>query len=84
MWRLILLCLLFYLIIWVGRGLLFSRRMGPPPPAPGERVFVQDALTGVFFPKSEAVTVTTGGETYYFSTVENRDAWLGRRGGGRA
>ena len=80
MWRLILLAVLFYLIIWVGRGLLFSRRGGPPPPPGREKVFVQDALTGVYFPKSDAVTVTTGGETYYFSSVDNRDAWLGRRG----
>jgi hypothetical protein len=77
---LIVLITLFYLIIRIGRGL--ARREGPPaPPAPGERVFVQDAHTGVYFPKSEAVTVTTDGETFYFSSVDHRDAWLGRRGG---
>jgi hypothetical protein len=80
MWRLILLAVLFYLIIWIGRGLLFSRKAPAPPPAGGEKVFVQDSLTGVFFPKSEAVTVVTGGETHYFSSIGNRDAWLSRQG----
>lgn len=80
MWRLLLLAALFYLIILVGRGLLSSRK-GSPHAANGEKVFVQDALTGVYFPKSDAVTVTTDGETYHFSSIENRDSWLSRRGG---
>ncbi|MDR2455051.1 MAG: hypothetical protein LBE49_00435 [Deltaproteobacteria bacterium] len=80
MWRLILLALLFYLIIMVGKGLLSSGKGQRPLPDGDEKVFVQDALTGVYFPKSEAVTVTTGGETFHFSSVENRDAWLSRRG----
>ena len=79
MWRLLLLAALFYLIIVVGKGLLFSRK-GERPPVEDGKVFVQDALTGVYFPKSDSVTVTTGGETYHFSSVDNRDAWLSRRG----
>ena len=82
MLRFVLLAVLLYLIIWVGRGLVFSRRDPGPLPEGDERVFVQDALTGVYFPRSEAVTVKTGGETYHFSSIANRDAWLGRRGQG--
>jgi hypothetical protein len=78
MWRLLLLAALFYLIIRVGRGLLAPP--GHRRPTGGERIFVRDALTGVYFPESEAVTVTTGGETYHFSSIGNRDAWLSGRG----
>jgi hypothetical protein len=76
--RILLIALLFYLIIWVVRGLIQSGR--PAPPSSDEKELVRDALTGVYFVKSKAVTVTRDGETWHFSSVENRDAWLNERG----
>ncbi|MDR1577413.1 MAG: hypothetical protein LBT86_04185 [Deltaproteobacteria bacterium] len=40
---------------------------------------VQDALTGVFFDKDKAFSITTEGQTIYFISQANRDAWLAQR-----
>ncbi|MDR1167154.1 MAG: hypothetical protein LBO66_15030 [Deltaproteobacteria bacterium] len=81
--RIILIAALFYLIFWVIRGLL------KPKPAPGqlqgdERELVRDALTGVYFNKNKAVTITTQGQTLYFLSADNRDAWLRRDANSRS
>ncbi|MDR1608082.1 MAG: hypothetical protein LBT38_06710 [Deltaproteobacteria bacterium] len=76
--RLLIIAFLFYLIIWVAKGLF--RPTKPPldiPKLPQD--MVQDALTGVFFDKSQAFTLTTKGQTIYFCSQENRDAWLAQR-----
>jgi hypothetical protein len=44
----------------------------------GESELVSDALTGVYFEKRKAISITTGGQTLYFISVENRDTWLRR------
>jgi hypothetical protein len=74
--RLFLIGLLFYLIIWVVRDLVRPRKDPGGPGNAEERELVMDALTGVWFSKKKAVTVTTGRETLYFSSLSNRDAWL--------
>lgn len=70
MFRLLLIALLFALIFWVIRG--YGQDDGPERP----QEMVRDALTGVYFPKSEAVSVVRQGETLYFTSVENRDRYL--------
>ncbi|MDR2198236.1 MAG: hypothetical protein LBR53_02050 [Deltaproteobacteria bacterium] len=74
--RYLIIAVLFLLIIRVVTDLARPRK-GDPPPAE-ESVLVPDAQTGVYFEKSKAVTVVTGGRTYYFSSRENRDLWLRR------
>lgn len=66
-----IIAILFALIIWLGRGLGKN-----PAEGPDTKTLVQDALTGVYFPKNEAVSITKGGETIYFLNVENRDKFL--------
>ncbi|MDR1486955.1 MAG: hypothetical protein LBT62_03015 [Deltaproteobacteria bacterium] len=77
-WRFLLIAVLFYLIIWVIRGLV------SPESADNldadEKELVRDALTGIYFPKNKAITITRSGETFYFSTIDNRDAWLHQNG----
>jgi hypothetical protein len=74
--RLVIIAILFLLIIKIVRDLARPGK-GEGTPS-GESVMVQDAQTGVYFEKSKAVTVVTGGKTYYFSSQENRDLWLRR------
>ncbi|MDR2349138.1 MAG: hypothetical protein LBF41_00745 [Deltaproteobacteria bacterium] len=74
--RVFLVALLFYLIIVVVRGLV--RPKTNPAFEGDESELVSDSLTGVYFEKKKAVSVTTGGKTHYFLTTENRDAWLRR------
>jgi lysylphosphatidylglycerol synthetase-like protein (DUF2156 family) len=74
--RLILIAILFLLIIWIVRDLAKPKRTENK--ASEESVLVPDAQTGVYFEKSKAVTVVTGGKVYYFSSQENRDLWLRR------
>jgi len=69
--RLFVIFILFLLIIWVGRG--FGR--GGRDEAAAQEL-VRDGLTGVYFPKKDAVTIVRGGETFYFASVENRDRYL--------
>jgi hypothetical protein len=59
-------------------GLIFglARSFGRPDPAEEAQELVQDALTRVYFPKSAAVKVVRGGETFYFQNRENRDRFL--------
>jgi hypothetical protein len=73
--RVLIISLLFYLIIWVVRGLIQPKA---PKGETQESELVSDALTGVYFDKSKAITVTRGGKVYHFMSVENRDAWLRR------
>ncbi|MDR2443701.1 MAG: hypothetical protein LBE31_09325 [Deltaproteobacteria bacterium] len=75
MWRLILVVFLFTLIIWIIRAP--ARREGS---GSKEKEFVRDALTGVYFAKTDAITIVKGGELLYFSSVENRDLWLHQYG----
>jgi len=66
--------LLFGLICGLARS--FGR---PSPPGPEEaQDLVPDALTRVYFPKSAAIKVVRGGETFYFQSLENRDLFLSR------
>jgi len=69
--RLLLIALLFWLIIWVVRG---YGRGGRDESAAQE--LVRDALTGIYFPRKEAVTIIRGGETLFFMNIENRDRYL--------
>ncbi|MDR3203996.1 MAG: hypothetical protein LBV23_04525 [Deltaproteobacteria bacterium] len=78
MWRIILIALLFYLIIWVARSLVSSERGHSSSSSEDE--LVRDALTGIYFDKKKALTVTRGGETLYFLSVNNRDSWLRNNG----
>lgn len=71
MFRLFIIALLFWLIIWVVRG--YGGR-GRDESAAEE--LVRDALTGIYFPKKDSVTITRGGETFYFMNIENRDRYL--------
>ncbi|MDR2613599.1 MAG: hypothetical protein LBG06_12590 [Deltaproteobacteria bacterium] len=74
--RVFIIALLFYLVIWVVRGLI---RPDARPGGPAEEnLLVSDELTGLYFEKSKAITVKTNGKTYYFSNAENRDTWLRR------
>ncbi|MDR2351771.1 MAG: hypothetical protein LBF22_01185 [Deltaproteobacteria bacterium] len=73
--NILLIAVLFYLIIWVVKGLLRPKTTDQESP---EKDMVSDALTGVFFHKKQAVTISRGGQTFYFISVENRDAWLRR------
>ncbi len=69
--NLFLIALLFGLIFWVVRGYgRGGRRDGDA------QDLVRDALTGVYFPKSEAVSIVRGGETLYFLNHDNRDQFL--------
>lgn len=72
MFRFIAIALLFGLIFWLVRG--FGRSGGPS----SSRELVPDALTGVYFPKDQAVNISRGGETLYFINKENRDTYLSR------
>ncbi|MDR1312372.1 MAG: hypothetical protein LBQ12_01450 [Deltaproteobacteria bacterium] len=74
--RIAIIALLFYLVVWVVRGLV-RPAPGRMPGAPqGEKELVADSQTGVYFDKRKALTVLRDGKTYYFSTAETRDAWL--------
>jgi hypothetical protein len=78
MWRILLIALLFYLIIWIIRGLV-SPRAGSEVTIDEEEL-VSDSLTGVFFPKNKAVRLTKEGQTFYFISIANRDLWLHQKG----
>jgi hypothetical protein len=78
MWRILLVALLFYLIVWLVRELVAPRRDGGQENACEE--LVSDALTGVYFPKAKAVSLIRDGRKLYFSSVGNRDRWLGEHG----
>ncbi len=72
MLNLIIIAVLFALIFWLVRG------YGRKDHEEQLQELVPDALTGVYFPKSEAITLTRGGETLYFNCIENRDKYLAR------
>ena len=69
--RFFIIALLFVLIFWVARN--FDRDSSE---SGDERELVQDALTGVYFDKNTAISVTKGGETLYFQNIDNRDRFL--------
>ena len=71
MFRLLVIAVLFGLIFWLVNG--YGRDGNR---AAASRELVPDALTGVYFPKDQAVSITRGGETYYFINKENRDKYL--------
>ncbi|MDR0881764.1 MAG: hypothetical protein LBP55_04390 [Candidatus Adiutrix sp.] len=68
---LLIIAALFGLIFRVSRN--FDRSSSPGETA---QDLVRDALTGVYFPKSEALSLTRGGETLFFQSLENRDKFL--------
>ncbi|MDR1395128.1 MAG: hypothetical protein LBK52_03020 [Deltaproteobacteria bacterium] len=70
--RLLLIAAIFYLIFWVARGLFRSGQ----PSLDNAQELVSDALTGVYFDKKKAFTLSTQGRTLYFISQANRDAWL--------
>ncbi|MDR1870989.1 MAG: hypothetical protein LBS60_03505 [Deltaproteobacteria bacterium] len=74
--RVALIAFLFYLIILVVKSLL-RPKPNPAPEVPQE--LVRDALTGVFFDKTKAISLSTDGHTLYFSSPANRDAWLAQK-----
>ncbi|MDR2406328.1 MAG: hypothetical protein LBE27_08175 [Deltaproteobacteria bacterium] len=74
--RILLIGVLFLLIIWIVKDLAKPKRGENKPTEESE--LVPDAHSGVYFEKSKAVTVVTGGKVYYFSSQENRDLWLRR------
>ena len=69
--RLFIIFILFLLIIWVVRGFGRGGRSETET-----QELVRDGLTGVYFPKKDAVTIVRGGETLYFASIENRDRYL--------
>lgn len=71
MFRLFFVAILFGLIFWLARSWGGERSEENKA-----QELVQDALTGIYFPKNTAVKVIRGGETLHFSTVENRDRFL--------
>lgn len=73
MFRLIVIALIFSLIFWLVRGI------GRSGVTSASRELVPDALTGVYFPKDQAVAISRGGETLYFINKENRDTYLSRK-----
>jgi high-affinity Fe2+/Pb2+ permease len=76
MLRLFIIALLFYLIIWLVRG--YDR--GKPKKDENEtQELVRDAHSGLYFPKSESISITREGETFYFVSVESRDKFLASR-----
>lgn len=81
--RLLLLALLFFLGYTLVQALLRGlggRRQGPPPSRTREgEDMVRDPQCGTFVPRSDAVTVTSRGETRYFCSAKCRDAWLSRK-----
>ncbi|MDR0355514.1 MAG: hypothetical protein LBJ64_07225 [Deltaproteobacteria bacterium] len=78
MFRIILIAVLFYLIIWVVRGLVAPRRARDT--RQDEVELVRDAHSGEYFPKYKALAISRQGETFYFISQENRDAWLRNSG----
>lgn len=70
MLRLLFIAFLFAAIFWVVRGYGRSRSDDQP------QEMVRDALTGIYFPKNEAVSISRHGETLYFHNIENRDKYL--------
>jgi high-affinity Fe2+/Pb2+ permease len=75
MLRLFIIALLFYLIIWLVRG--YDK--APKADENETQELVRDALSSLYFPKSEAISITREGETFYFASVENRDKFLASR-----
>ncbi len=76
MLRLFIIALLFYLIIWLVRGYDGG---GAKKEENEVQELVRDAQSGLYFPKSESVSITREGETFYFASVENRDKFLASR-----
>ena len=76
MFRLFIIALLFYLIIWLVRG---YGRNEPEKDENETQELVRDAQTGLYFPRSESISITREGETFYFASVENRDKFLASR-----
>ena len=76
--RIIVLAILFYLIFWLIRGLVTPKSSGRARIR--EEELVKDALTGVYFLKSKAITVNKDGQKLYFSSIDNRDRWLRQNG----
>lgn len=74
MFSLLVIALLFGLIFWLSQGFGSGGSKGGT-----EQELVRDALTGVYFDKEQAVSVTRGGETLYFQNFENRDKFLASR-----
>ncbi|MDR1044488.1 MAG: hypothetical protein LBP33_05125 [Candidatus Adiutrix sp.] len=72
MFNLFILAVLFGLIFWIVRD--YGRRTDSDRNQTQD--LVCDALSGVYFPKNEAVSITRGGETLYFLSIENRDKFL--------
>ncbi|MDR1920492.1 MAG: hypothetical protein LBS31_01930 [Candidatus Adiutrix sp.] len=77
MYRLLVIAFLFWLIIALARSFVGPEKAGSPGPESEE--MVKDALSGVYCAKSEAVSITRGGETLYFISLENRDRFLAAR-----
>lgn len=71
MFRLFVIAVLFGLIFWLASG--YGRDSKKSFTC---RELVPDALSGVYFPKDQAVSVSRGGETLYFINKENRDKYL--------
>jgi len=42
-------------------------------------IMVKDPICEVYFPKREGVSLTVGGETFYFCSVECRDKFIASR-----
>ena len=76
--RLLIIAVLFYLIIWMIRGLV-TPKGGAQPIINGEEL-VKDALTGIYFPRSKAVVINKDGQKLYFISISNRDQWLSQDG----
>jgi hypothetical protein len=72
--RILIICLLYYLIFRVFRGLIVTKRGNDNIIDFGE--LVKDSLTGVYFLKTNAIILNKDGQKLYFSSIANRDQWL--------
>ncbi|MGL4209385.1 MAG: hypothetical protein ACRCTY_08355 [Candidatus Adiutrix sp.] len=73
--RLFIIAVLFWLIIALVRS-----SFAPKNPRANDDGLVEemvcDAFSGIYFKKQDALTITRGGQTYYFISLENRDKFL--------
>jgi len=75
--RLLIFVLVFY-VAWNLLGMLLRSLTGPSRQTPPEKTsagedMVRDPQCGTFIPRSEALSKSIGGTTYYFCSARCRD-----------
>jgi len=80
--RLLLLCILGFLVYSLGVALLrpFSGRPRVPRAKSSEgEEMVKDPVCGTYLPRSDALSCTQDGETHYFCSRECRDRFQSKK-----